>query len=65
MPKIKTHKMVAKRISKTKSKKIMIRTGGQDHFNAKESGKVGINKRRDKEIAKSNRKNIHTLTPYM
>lgn len=65
MPKIKTHKATAKRISKTKSNKIMIRTGGQDHFNARETGKVGINKRRKKQVAKSDSKNIHTLTPYM
>lgn len=65
MPKIKTHKATAKRISKTKSNKIMIRTGGQDHFNAKESGKVGINKRRKKQVSKSDAKNIHKLTPYM
>jgi ribosomal protein L35 len=65
MPKIKTQKAVAKRIYKTKAKKIMIRCGGQDHFNAKESGKVGINKRRNKQLSKSQSKNIHTLTPYM
>ena len=65
MPKIKTHKATAKRISKTNSNKIMIRTSGQDHFNAKESGKVGINKRRKKQVSKSDSKNIHNLTPYM
>lgn len=65
MPKIKTHKATAKRISKTKSNKIMIRTCGQDHFNAKESGKVGTNKKRNKQVSKPDRKNIHTLTPYM
>jgi len=62
--KLKTHKAISKRIRTTKNKKLKIRTGGQDHFNAKETGKVRRNKRRDKNLSKANIKNIKRLTPY-
>jgi large subunit ribosomal protein L35 len=64
MPKIKTRKAVSKRFKITKNKKVMKRTAGQDHFNARESGKVKRNKRRDSEIAKADQKNIRTMMPY-
>lgn len=44
---MKTYKAAAKRVWKTTTKKIMHRKAGQDHFNARESGKVTRNKRRD------------------
>lgn len=47
MPKLKTHKATAKRFRKTKTGKIVKRTSGQNHFNARESGKVGRNKKSD------------------
>lgn len=47
MGKLKTHKATAKRFKKTKNGKIIKRTSGQNHFNAKESGKVGRNKKSD------------------
>ncbi|HAH04699.1 MAG: 50S ribosomal protein L35 [Parcubacteria group bacterium GW2011_GWA2_43_17] len=62
--KLKTHKAISKRIRKTKNQKLKIRTGGQDHFNAKERGKVRRNKRRDKDLAGVNAKNIKRLMPY-
>lgn len=64
MPKLKTNKSVSKRIRITKGKKFKIRTGGQDHFNARESGKVKRAKKRDKTLSKSNTKNIKRLIPY-
>jgi len=65
MPKIKTHKATAKRFKITKrKKKVMKRTGGQDHFNARESGKIKRNKRRDGQIAKADAKNIKKVLPY-
>lgn len=64
MPKIKTKKAVAKRFRITKNKKVIKRTGGQDHFNARESGKTKRNKRRDSQIAKSDQKNIRKMIPY-
>jgi len=47
MPKIKTHKATAKRFTMTGAGKVLRRKAGQDHFNARESGKVKRNKRRD------------------
>ncbi len=64
MPKIKTHKATAKRFKLTKSKKLMQRKAGQDHFNARESGKIKRNKRRDISSHKSMEKTIKTLMPY-
>ena len=58
MPKIKTNKATTKRFklsnpkkSKARKKKILKRTAGQGHFNARESGKVGLKKKRIKKIA--------------
>lgn len=54
----KTHKAISKRVRITKTGKIKIRSGGQDHFNAREGGKTMRNKRKDKSISKVNRKTI-------
>ncbi len=54
MPKMKTHKGASKRFKKTGSGKIVYRKAGQDHFNARETGKVTKNKRRDMVLNKSN-----------
>lgn len=71
MPKIKTHKATAKRFVIKKSKKdgkkvmkIMKRTDGQDHFNARESGKTKRNKRSDKVIALAQKKTIIRAMPH-
>lgn len=64
MGKLKTHKATAKRFSITKSGKIMKRTGGQDHFNAREPGKVTRNKRRDVEVASAERLRVRRAVPY-
>jgi len=61
---MKTKQAIAKRFKITKKGKILKRTGGQDHFNARESGRVKRNKRRDKQIAKADQKNIKRLMPY-
>ena len=58
MPKIKTRKSVAKRFKVTKNKKIIKRSTGQDHFNARESGKQKRSKKLDKSVAKADAKNI-------
>lgn len=63
--KLKTNKAIAKRIKLSKRRKVIIRTGGQNHFNAKESGKVRRNKRRDKSVSVANVKNLKRLTPYL
>ena len=64
MPKIKTNKSVAKRFRITKNKKVMKRTCGQDHFNARETGNTKRNKRRDGQLAKVDRKNVRSFIPY-
>lgn len=64
MPKIKTKQAVAKRFKITKNEKVLKRTAGQDHFNARESGKTKRNKRRDGQIATVDQRNIKRLMPY-
>ncbi|MFA6421902.1 MAG: 50S ribosomal protein L35 [Candidatus Buchananbacteria bacterium] len=64
MPKIKTRQAVAKRFKITKNKKVIKRTAGQDHFNAREDGTTKRNKRRDQSISNSDAKNIRTMMPY-
>lgn len=64
MPKLKTHKSISKRVKITKSKKIMIIAGGQDHYNARESGKTTKNKRRPKGLHSTTSKQIKRLMPY-
>ena len=64
MPKQKTHKATAKRFTQTKTKKLVRRKAGQDHFNARESGNTKRNKRRDISAGKANEKNIKKLMPY-
>lgn len=65
--KLKTHKATAKRIKVTKGKKkkkYLTKIAGQDHFNARESGKVTRNKRRKKSVSKADEKNIKRQLPY-
>ncbi len=63
MGKLKTHKTVSKRFRITKgTKKVMIRAGGQDHFNARNTGKITRKKRRDVELSKSFQKTVKILT---
>lgn len=59
--KFKTRKTLSKRITVTKSGKLLKRKGGQDHFNSRESGKVTRNKRRDLSVAKQYTRTIKTL----
>jgi len=63
--KLKTKKALKKRVRITKRKKVMIRPGGQDHFNSRESGKVTKNKRTDKQMSSANIKNVKKLLPYL
>lgn len=65
--KLKTKKLLSKRVKITggRNKKVMIRAAGQDHFNARETGNVGRNKKRDKQIAHVNLPKIKKLLPYI
>lgn len=62
MGKLKTHKTVSKRFKITKSKKILKRYGGQNHFNARNSGKITRKKRKDNELSKAFHKTVKILT---
>jgi len=64
MPKLKTRKAVTKRIRITKTGKLKIRAGAQDHFNARETGKKKRNKRRDINLATVNHNNVKRALPY-
>lgn len=61
MPKIKTRQAVAKRFKVTKKKKVIKRSTGQDHFNARESGKQKRSKRLDKSVSEADARNIRRM----
>ncbi len=60
MPKLKTRKAIAKRVKITGKGKVLRRRSGQNHFNAKESGKLIRKKRRDKVVEGVVAKSIKT-----
>ncbi|HAZ28415.1 MAG TPA: 50S ribosomal protein L35 [Candidatus Magasanikbacteria bacterium] len=67
MPKIKTHKATAKRFQIKKSKKgitILKRADGQDHFNARQTGKKKRNKRSDNTVSIANKQTILHAIPH-
>lgn len=59
--KLKTHQATLKRFKITKSGKIKKKRAGQDHFNAREPGKVTRNKRRLTTVSKANQKTIRQM----
>lgn len=64
MPKMKTHKATAKRFRVTKNGKIQKRTAGQNHFNARENGKVGRNKKSDVIVSQTLKRVMQVNLPY-
>jgi len=64
MAKLKTYQAAAKRFRFTKRGKIMKQRAGQDHFNAREPGKVTRAKRRLVRVAKVDIRKIRSLLPY-
>ena len=67
MPKLKTRKAISKRLKIKKSKKgvkIIKRQDGQDHFNSRESGKVGRNKKSDNTMSDAHKKTIMRAMPH-
>ncbi len=52
---------MAKRFKITKGDKVIKRTAGQDHFNAKDPGKKTREKRSDKNVAPADSQNIKKL----
>lgn len=61
MPKMKTNKRIKKTFRITGGGKLMRRKAGQAHFNARESGKTTMNKRRDLAVHKTSRKLINAI----
>ncbi len=64
---LKTNKAIAKRFVLKKSKKgikVMKRSEGQDHFNARENGKTKRNKRSDKVMSTTVKQTIVRAMPY-
>lgn len=61
---MKTNKALAKRVRITKTGKMIKRKAGQDHFNSRESGKVGRNKRTDLALSRTVRKGVMSLLPF-
>jgi len=64
MGKLKTRQSVAKRIRVTKKGKMIMRKGGQDHFNSHESSKITRNKRRNVTVHKAELHNLKNFMPY-
>lgn len=62
MPKQKVHKATAKRFRITRTKKVLKRYCGQDHFNARSSGKITRKKRRDSLLSPALHKTVRMLT---
>ena len=60
---MKTSKTISKRYRVTKTGKIIKRTSGQGHFNARENGKTGRNKKSDVIVSQSMRKFIQVALP--
>lgn len=64
MPKLKTHKVVSRRIKVTKNKKYIRKSAGQSHYNARENGKTGRNKKRNFSMSKTEHRALKSLMPY-
>jgi ribosomal protein L35 len=59
---MKTKQAMAKRFLRTKRGVILKRKAGQDHFNAREQGKVTMRKRRDVKVGKTD---IKIISQYL
>ena len=59
---MKTNKAFKKRIKLTKNGKILARVRGQNHYNAKQSSKKRLNKRRLTEIKMTNKAKVRFLS---
>jgi len=65
--KLKTHKATAKKIRVTQGKKgskLITRRAGQDHFNARETGRVGQAKRRTRAVDTTLATTVRRQLPY-
>ncbi|HRY82392.1 MAG TPA: 50S ribosomal protein L35 [Candidatus Moranbacteria bacterium] len=64
MPKLKTKKALIKKVKITKNKKVLRRSTGQNHYNSKEDGAVGREKKGDLRLFKADEKNVLKALPY-
>ncbi len=67
MPKLKTKKAISERFqvkTSRKGTKILKRHDGQDHFNARQTGKKKRIKRKDNEQSIAHKKKIVRAIPY-
>ncbi|MDD5110000.1 MAG: 50S ribosomal protein L35 [Patescibacteria group bacterium] len=64
MGKLKTYQAANKRFKFSKSGTIMKKHAGQDHFNAREPGKVTRAKRRRNRVANVDLRKIRSMLPY-
>lgn len=64
MPKIKTKKAASKKFKITKNRKVLRRKTGQNHYNSKETGKVGRLKKRSVRLFKADEQNVLRALPY-
>lgn len=60
----KTRKAVAKKVTISKSGKVIRRSTGQNHYNTKETGAEKRSKRKDQELTKKDSKNVLRALPY-
>ena len=65
MPKLKTRKAAAKRVKKTATGKITRRKTGHNHYNRKDTGMEGMEKRGDVRLFKADEKNMQRAIPYV
>lgn len=61
----KTNKSVSKRIKVTGTGKLMRRTQGQNHFNAKQSGQEERGKRGFSQVAKTDAQKLKQKMPFI
>lgn len=64
MPKLKTKKSLVKKIRVTKKKKVMRRKCGQNHYNSKETGQTGREKKKDLRLFRADEQNVLKALPY-
>jgi ribosomal protein L35 len=61
MPKLKTNKLLSKRIKITGRGKLLHRPGHQDHFNAKDSGQKTRAKRKKQKLSSAGQRVLKNI----
>jgi len=62
--KLKTHKATSKKFKVTKRKKVTRRKCGQNHYNSKETGQTGREKKKDLRLFRADEQNVLRALPY-